>query len=320
MSRIWGTPETLSSTQVEAYLTRIGLDPQKTLARRADRALLTDVQVAHILHVPFDLSPIHLPDNIAGDEKYKPRGGPGMPLDLKGSYVNVVERNRGGYCFVLNGLFAALLRALGFVVSELSARVYLLRNQVPAKAGWLWSAITHMVLVADTIDEGRFVVDVGFGGGNCPFPIPFIDGAKSDSLTKNESFELKSEPLPGADPAAFPDIANGWTIYRHFAPSEDREGRTSPCCHFTLHSMTSIDFAALSFWVSRSEDSPFTKQLTVSRLNQDGSRAVLHHSGDEDKVIFYVRDGLLGKLVHEEEIPSTNAAIEALCRERFGFQ
>jgi len=34
-----------------------------------------------------------------------------------------VKRRRGGYCYELNSLFAALLRTLGFEVHLLSARV-----------------------------------------------------------------------------------------------------------------------------------------------------------------------------------------------------
>lgn len=79
-----------------------------------------------------------------------------------------------------------------------------------------------------------------------PSRIPFVDGAKSDSLTQDESFELRKERLPGVDANAFPDLNNGWTLYRHFASSGNEKGRTSPCYHFTLQSMAEIDFAALS--------------------------------------------------------------------------
>jgi N-hydroxyarylamine O-acetyltransferase len=188
MSTTWGTPETLSEDQVNAYLSRIGLDPAPTRARPTDLALLRDVQVAHILSVPFDLSSIHLPSS-PDESQYKPRGGPGMPLVFASSYKIVIEQHRGGYCFVLNGLFSALLRSLGFRTSQLSARVYPHRNKDPKEAGWLWTPVTHVcfmnygcsvhskltgllqvVVVADTVNEGRFLVDVGFGGGNCPFP------------------------------------------------------------------------------------------------------------------------------------------------------
>lgn len=157
MAQIWGTQDKLSQAQVEKYLHRIGLDVQATLARPADRTLLADVQVAHILHVPFDLTPIHLPNKVSGDnDQFDMRRGPGMPMDLQSGFANVVSRNRGGYCFVLNGLFAALLRALGFRVSELTARVYLLRNKDPAEAGWLWSSTTHVRRVTTDYELKRY--------------------------------------------------------------------------------------------------------------------------------------------------------------------
>jgi N-hydroxyarylamine O-acetyltransferase len=143
MSQTWSTCESLTSEQVERYLTHIGLDVDATLARSPNRALLEDVQIAHITRVPFDTSAIHLPDSV-NDETFELKRGPGIPLDIAGAYINIVERSRGGYCFVLNGLFAALLRALGFRVSELTARVYMLRNKDPSEAGWLWSPTTHV--------------------------------------------------------------------------------------------------------------------------------------------------------------------------------
>jgi N-hydroxyarylamine O-acetyltransferase len=146
MAQTWGTPNELSDAQIARYLTHIGLEAAATRTRPADRALLAEVQLAHLLHVPFDNSALHLPADVtAGDATlFAHMRGPGIRADVPGAFAQVVERGRGGYCFVLNGLFAALLRALGFTVSELAARVYPLRNKDPAEAGWAWTPITHV--------------------------------------------------------------------------------------------------------------------------------------------------------------------------------
>ena len=76
-----------------------------------------------------------------------------------------------GYCFALGTCFGALLRSFGFNVSDVGARVYLNRGQDPKEALYLWSALTHHVLLVDWEgSEGRYLADVGFGGGGCPFP------------------------------------------------------------------------------------------------------------------------------------------------------
>jgi N-hydroxyarylamine O-acetyltransferase len=144
----WGTPDALSAEQVIRYLEHVNLNAQATLARPPDYALLADVQLAQILHVPFDTSSMHLPlclDKTATVPKpFAVMSGYGMAMSVQEAYVNVVERGRGGYCFALNTLLAALLRALGFRVSTMAVRSYRRAHQDPTVAGYHWGPITHV--------------------------------------------------------------------------------------------------------------------------------------------------------------------------------
>jgi N-hydroxyarylamine O-acetyltransferase len=72
--------------------------------------------VAHLRAVPFENLSIHSREPIV--------------LEDKALFDKIVRRRRGGFCYELNGLFAALLRALGFDVAMLSAQV------ADAKGGW----------------------------------------------------------------------------------------------------------------------------------------------------------------------------------------
>ncbi|MCH8305238.1 MAG: arylamine N-acetyltransferase [Candidatus Marinimicrobia bacterium] len=67
------------------------------------------MQLAHLLTVPFENLSIH--------------AGEPIVLEDDALFEKIVARRRGGFCYELNGLFAALLRASGFNVSMLSARV-----------------------------------------------------------------------------------------------------------------------------------------------------------------------------------------------------
>src|SRR6188474_3432296 len=90
---------------IAAYLERIDyrgpLDPTAETLRR--------LQVAHLRAVPFENLSIHA----------------GEPITLEDGalFEKIVERRRGGFCYEVNGLFAALLRGLGFEVSMLAAGV-----------------------------------------------------------------------------------------------------------------------------------------------------------------------------------------------------
>ena len=88
---------------VDAYLHRINY--RGSLAATAQT--LRDLQTAHLLTVPFENLSIH--------------SGELIILDDDALFEKIVLRRRGGFCYELNGLFAALLRELGFEVVMLSA-------------------------------------------------------------------------------------------------------------------------------------------------------------------------------------------------------
>src|SRR5271170_4644175 len=91
---------------VPAYLDRIAY--AGPLAPTVD--VLRDLHRAHLFSVPCENLDIALGRQIVCDENAFIR--------------KIVERRRGGFCYELNGAFAALLRAIGFRVTLLSARVF----------------------------------------------------------------------------------------------------------------------------------------------------------------------------------------------------
>jgi len=121
---------------VQTYLDRINY--AGPLAPAAEN--LRRLQVAHLLAVPFENLSIH--------------AGEPVILDDQALFRKIVSRRRGGFCYELNGLFAALLRALGFEVVMLSA-------QVADDDTHFGPDFDHMALLV-TLDE-PWLVDVGFG-------------------------------------------------------------------------------------------------------------------------------------------------------------
>ena len=119
-----------------AYLERIRYHG----SRIPTAATLRDLQLAHLLTVPFENLSIHAEEPIV--------------LDDEALFEKIVTRRRGGFCYELNGLFGALLQALGFDVSMLSARV-------ADGQGGFTPAFDHMALMVEL--EERWLVDVGFG-------------------------------------------------------------------------------------------------------------------------------------------------------------
>lgn len=102
-------------------------------------------------------------------------------LDAAALQRKLVQSGRGGYCYEQNSLFAHVLRAIGFNVTELAARV--LWNVRPG-------AITprvHMLLLVD-VDGRRYLADVGFGGNVLTGPL-FLD-SMAEQQTPHEPFQV----------------------------------------------------------------------------------------------------------------------------------
>lgn len=88
--------------------------------------------------------------------------GRGIDLDPQAVFNKLVRKQRGGYCFELNGLFLQALQALGFRARALLARVHL--TGTPSGRG-------HQLELV-SIDDRDWLVDVGFGINSPRGPIP----------------------------------------------------------------------------------------------------------------------------------------------------
>jgi N-hydroxyarylamine O-acetyltransferase len=121
---------------VHRYLERIGAGAPV----RPTHEALVELTRRHLESVPFENLGIHLGEPASVDENVL--------------FGKIVDQRRGGICYELNGLFAELLRALGYEVDLLMARVWRDTGH-----GWVFghSALRVHGPVAPVL------VDVGFG-------------------------------------------------------------------------------------------------------------------------------------------------------------
>lgn len=123
---------------VKEYLKRIGID-ENFLEPTPDNLEL--LQRQHLSHIPFENLDIHWQRPIV--------------LDTAKFYKKIVESERGGFCYELNGLFAWLLNSLGFQSKIISARVFKASNELSPE-------YDHLAILTKIEDE-ECLVDVGFG-------------------------------------------------------------------------------------------------------------------------------------------------------------
>jgi N-hydroxyarylamine O-acetyltransferase len=217
----------MDAEQTDAYLRRLGIGPADRPVEPTAQAL-RDLHLCHLRSVPFENLSIHLGEEIV--------------LAEDRLLEKVVGRRRGGFCYELNGAFAALLDALGFEVALLAARVH-------AGEGRLGIPYDHLALRVRAVDGREWLADVGFGA-HSHYPLAFEEG--SEQQDPGGSFRIV---------AAGPDldvVVNGRPQYRL---------GTRPC--------ELRDFEAGAWWHSTSPRSHFTQSLVCSRVTEDGGRITL---------------------------------------------
>lgn len=218
--------------RIAAYFKRIGLEPHASLV--PDAELLRELQFAHCTTVPYENL-----DMI--------RGVP-TSLEPDALFEKIVSQGMGGLCFELNGAFGALLRALGFDVTDVAARFLRNEGSIPMRR--------HRVLVVRAGDD-RWVGDVGIGQ-SCPRePVKLQEDLEQPQLGENYKFRR--------------DAFLGWVLM------DFHKGAWRDLYSFTEEPQLMVDFIALNFYCERHPASPFNKQEMFSlktpagRITLDGN-------------------------------------------------
>ncbi|MFF8570898.1 arylamine N-acetyltransferase [Streptomyces sp. NPDC015408] len=265
----------MDSAQVDAYLRRLG-------AEHPARPTLDALRALHLLHlrtVPFENLSVHLGEEIVLEE--------GRLLD------KVVGGRRGGFCYELNGLFGALLAALGYEVTMLAARVY-------GDGGRLGIPYDHMVLLVRTVDGGEWLADVGFGA-HSHGPLAFGERAEQDD--PGGTFRVVEA---GPDAAG---VRGAEATARAADLDVLREGRQ--VYRVDVRPRVLDDFVSGAWWHSTSPRSHFLQSTVCSRITEDGGRITL--SGR--RLTATAPDG-----AREERELATDEEVLTAYREHFGIR
>lgn len=219
----------------QAYLRRIRY-PGPT---HATLDTLSALHCAHLLAVPFENLDIH-------------RGVP-IVLEEEALFDKIVVRHRGGFCYELNGLFACLLRELGFNVAMLSGRV-------PRNEDDTGPEFDHMALLV-TLDR-PWLADVGFG--ECFIePLPLVE----DVETEQRGIFYSMDQRDGR-----------WRVLRSAPPGDTRGVPAHKAAardwrmiyDLTLTPRKLPDFEAMSNYHQTSPESHFTHGRVCSKLTEKG--------------------------------------------------
>lgn len=268
-----------------AYLARINYRGPTKPSAETLRAL----HRAHMLAVPFENLDIHLGRPILCDEA--------------ALLHKIIDERRGGFCYELNGAFAVLLRAFGFRVTLLSARV--------AGADGNYSPeFDHLTLRADLpgIAGAAWLADVGFGDGFIE-PLLLQPGLEQPQIDRvYRLVENKTQSTAEMETVFYVEVRsatpeNNSSIGKSREEGKLRNEEKSPQekwkrqYSFTLRPRQLADFAEMCRYHQTSPDSHFMRQrlctlatpegrITLSDLKlietRNGSRMERKLSGDAE--------------------------------------
>jgi N-hydroxyarylamine O-acetyltransferase len=206
------------SLKLHRYLRRIGYGGPLSPTRQT----LHSLHRHHLLAIPFENLDVQLG---------------GIPsLDEDALFEKIVKRERGGWCFEMNLLFAWVLRQTGMRVDVIGATV----NRSKKIAG---ATINHIALLVH-LDE-PYLADVGFGNGSLT-PMPLREGTFNDGRF---DFKLTCH-------------GNYWRFYNH-----KDNGATYD---FTGEPISPEAVEIANRRLATTAESPFVQMLVCSRLTERG--------------------------------------------------
>ncbi len=247
-----------------AYLERINYHGSLAPTAETLRAL----QLAHLLAVPFENLSIHAKQPII--------------LNDDALFTKIVEKRRGGFCYEANGLFAALLRALGFEVAMLAA-------EVANADGEFGPAFDHMTLMV-TLAE-RWLVDVGFGDS---FLEPLLLDEPGDQIQGNRAYRILSDGT------------------QRTLMQRDEDGQWKAQHRFTLTSHNYDDYAEMCLYHQTSPQSHFTRSRICSRATEEGRISL-------SEMRFITTSRSSGNQVREERTLKSEEEYSEILRDQFGI-
>ena len=212
----------MNDEMVLEYLSLLGCTDKRAVSVEN----LTALQRAHLERVPYN--------------NFEILSGVVPGLDEGRLFDKIVRRRQGGYCFELNGLYAELLRKLGYPVKEYFARWHFGGSEaVPGRR--------HRIIEVQ-LGGKTFITDVSIGSAGSVIPFEFVLETVQDRAVRPYRF-VEDETL-GILLQAQTD--QGWVPYYSFTRDP----------HFPR------DFEYVNFYCAQHPESIFRTKVFMHRQTE----------------------------------------------------
>lgn len=222
-----------AAVDLDAYFARIGYDG----ARKPNLETLRAIAHRHPDAIPFENLDVLL--------------GRGISIVPGEIDAKLIGAGRGGYCYEQNGLLKRVLKALGFQVEGLMARV-----QWMAPEGTPPRPRSHMVLGVELNGE-TWLADAGFGGCVLTAPLKLFSDDVQD--TPHGQFRIV-------------DVELGGVAERQV--QANLSGRWAPLYQVAKGAWADIDYEQANYFTYTHPSSHFTWSMTVGRTTPSARYAL----------------------------------------------
>ena len=226
---------------------------------------LQDLHLLHLQHIPYENIDVFCHQ--------------GVKLDRATLTRKLLLRQRGGYCFEQNGLFAAALAELGFKSRPNMARVHRNRPQPGGR--------THHINLVE-LDGLVWLCDVGFGGSGFRHPLMLKVNVEFEQL--GEIYRLHENDEHG------------------FYLQKKVEHEWQPLYTFKIETALPIDLEMANFYTSNSSDHIFRDAIIGTRMTARGRVTLSDHTFR----IFDLIKGTLQKVVVTDFVAYLDNLLEHL--------
>lgn len=224
--------QTFSQEELETYLSHIKYEG----SREPNMENLKKLILCNLSAIPFENIDLH----------YHPSHT--HIIEQKSVFDKFTKRLRGGYCFQLNQLFSILLRTLGY-------DIFVIAGRIAENTEGKFMGFTHRLTIV-TLEDQKYLVDVGFGGNNVLCPMPIKDGYTAKMIGEEE-VKIVHQPIKyskSQDPI--------WQIHYRHKPEDQW---TVAYC-FLLLEFFEEDFKLGNFYTSTSKDVIFAQYLLAAKI------------------------------------------------------
>ena len=213
---------------LQKYLNRIGF----VGGAKADLATVTEMMRRQLFSVPF--------------ENLDVQAGKIVSLVPEEIVEKIIGRNRGGYCYEVNGIFAMALQALGIPYQFVAARPMFYPVRRPK---------THMAIVLE-VESEEWLCDLGFGSYGIREPMRL---SLSDTEVRQD----------------FDTFMLNKTKEHEYLLKALVEGEWTNQYAFDLSPQEWIDFAPANYLNSTHPDAVFVQKLLIVLHNSNGRSILL---------------------------------------------